>query len=161
MCPGSWLRYAQLLFSSVMGDIRQRNGSIGNNDTYVSVVPCRVDDRVLYQKVDDGVDGEEIEMRTRPEVRDTDADAEDRRRGNGGAFYRVCVPVCCKRSDTDRDKDNDDDCEEEDDTGAKTVEKGKLISTLTLVRHTEPGFDLRSIYFCSVHVYFYTCVTSM
>lgn len=146
-----------------MGDIRQRNDSIGNNDTDLSVVPCRVDDRVLYQKVDDGVDAEEIEMQTRAEVRDTDADAEDCRRGNGGAFYRVCVPVCCKRSDTDRDedKDNDDDCEEEEeDTGAKTVEKGKLISTLTL-RHTELGFDLQSIYFCSVHVYFYTCVTSV
>ncbi|KAK7123078.1 hypothetical protein R3I94_020003 [Phoxinus phoxinus] len=108
-----------------MGDIRQRNGSIGNTDTDLSVVPCRVDDRVLYHKVDDGVDGEEIEMETRPEVRDTDADAEDRRRGHG-AFYRVCVPVCCKRSDTDRDEDKDnDEEEEEEDTGAKTVEKEK------------------------------------
>jgi len=150
VCPGSWLRYAQPL-SSVMGDIRQRNGSIGNNDTDLSVVPCRVDNRVFYQKVDDGVDGEEIEMQIRAEVRDTDADAEDCRRGNGRTFYRVCVPVCCKRSDTDRDedkdKDNEDDCEEEEDTGAKTVEKGKLISTLTGVWIWSP-IDLQYL-FCS------------
>ncbi|XP_048026699.1 solute carrier family 35 member G1 isoform X2 [Megalobrama amblycephala] len=66
-------------------------------------------------------------MQTRSEVPDADADAEDCRRVNGDAFYRVCVPVCCKRSDTDRDdeeKEEDDDDGEED-TGAKTVEKEK------------------------------------
>ncbi|XP_067285714.1 solute carrier family 35 member G1 isoform X2 [Pseudorasbora parva] len=61
-------------------------------------------------------------MQTRSEVPDKDADAEVCRQVNGGAFYRVCVPVCCKRSDTDRDEE-EEDCEE--DTGAKTVVKEK------------------------------------
>lgn len=129
MCQDSWLRYAQQLFSSVMGDIRQRNGSVSNNDTDLSVVPYTVDISVLCHKVDDGVVGEEIEMQTRSEVPDTDADVEECRQLNGGAFYRVYVPVCCKRSDTDRDGEEEED--EEEDTGAKTIEKGKLIKTLT------------------------------
>ncbi len=129
MCQDAWSRYAKQPLSSVMGDIRKRNGSVSNNDTDLSVVPYRVDDiRVLCHKVDDGDVGEEIEFQTRSEVPvDTDADAED-------AFYRVCLPVCCKRNDPDRDEDDDDDDDGgEEDTGANTVQKGKLSLTLTLV----------------------------
>ncbi|XP_026078908.1 solute carrier family 35 member G1-like [Carassius auratus] len=108
-----------------MGDIRQRNGSLSNNDTDLSVVPYRADNiRVLYHKVDDGDVGEEIDLQTRSEVPvDADADAEDRRWVNVTGFYRVCVPVCCKRNDPDRDEEEDDDGEE--DTGANTVQKEK------------------------------------
>lgn len=114
MCQDAWSRYAKQLFSSVMGDIRQRN-----NDTDLSVVPYTADDiGVLCHKVDDGDVGEEIELRSRSEVPvDADADAED----------RVCVPVCCKRNDPDRDEDEDD----EEDTGANTVQKGKPSLSLT------------------------------
>lgn len=125
MCQDAWSRYAKQLFSSVMGDIRQRN-----NDTDLSVVPYTADDiGVLYHKVDDGDVGEKIELQSRPEVPvDADADAEDGRRVNGTKFYRVCVPVCCKRNDPDRDEDEDD---EEEDTGANTVQKGKPSLSLT------------------------------
>ncbi|XP_016368796.1 solute carrier family 35 member G1-like [Sinocyclocheilus rhinocerous] len=108
-----------------MGDIRQRNGSVSNNDTDLSVVPYRADDiRVLCYKVDDGDVGEEIELQSRSEVPvDADADAEDSPRVNGTVFDRVCVPVCFKRNDVDRDEDEDDDGEE--DTGSNTVQKEK------------------------------------
>ncbi|XP_026133046.1 solute carrier family 35 member G1 [Carassius auratus] len=103
-----------------MGDIRQRNGSVSNNDTDLSVVPYTADDiRVLYHEVDDGDVGDEIELRSRSEV---PVDAEDSRLDNVTGFYRVCLPVCCQRNDTDRNQDDDDD---EEDTGANTVQKEK------------------------------------
>ncbi|XP_051530951.1 solute carrier family 35 member G1-like [Myxocyprinus asiaticus] len=91
-----------------MGDFRKRNGSVSNNDTDLSVGPCREDDiRVLCHKVDDGDFGEEIQLETRSEVPvDEDADAEDCRRVNGSVFDRVYVPFCCKRGDSDRDDDD-------------------------------------------------------
>nr|XP_001341822.1 solute carrier family 35 member G1 isoform X1 [Danio rerio] len=104
-----------------MGDIRQRNGSVSNNDTDLSVVPYTADDiRVLCHKVEDGKVGEEFEMRTLSEV--PDGDAGESRPVNRGAFYRVCLPACCKRSDTHRDEDEDDG---EEDTGENTVQKEK------------------------------------
>lgn len=137
MCQDSWSRYAKQLLSSVMGDIRQRNGSLSNNDTELSVVPYRADDiRVLCHKVDDVDVGEEIELQTRSEVPvDTDAEAEDCRRVKGPVLYRVCLPVCCKRNEPDRDEDDDDDGEE--DTGANTVKKGKLSLTLNSLTRSE------------------------
>lgn len=126
MCQDAWSRYAKQLFSSVMGDIRQRNGSVSNNDTDISVVPYRADDiRVLCHKVDDGDVGEEIELQSRTEVPvDTDADAQDCQRVSGAAFYRVCDE---NRNDPDGDENDDG----EEDTGANTVQKGKPSLTLT------------------------------
>ncbi|XP_052425985.1 solute carrier family 35 member G1-like [Carassius gibelio] len=104
-----------------MGDIRQRNGSVSNNDTDLSVVPYTADDiRVLYHEVDDGDVGDEIELRSRSEV---SVHAEDSRLDNVTGFYRVCLPVCCQRNDPDRNQDDDDD--DEEDTGANTVQKEK------------------------------------
>ncbi|XP_051523173.1 solute carrier family 35 member G1-like isoform X2 [Myxocyprinus asiaticus] len=104
-----------------MGDFRERNGSVSNTDTDLSVGPYREDDiRVLCQKVDDGDFGEEIQLQTRSEVPvDEDADAEDSRRLNGSVFDGVYVPV--KSSDVDRDDDDDG----EQDTRANTFQREK------------------------------------
>lgn len=93
-----------------MGDCRQRNDSLSNNDTDEISVLCH--------KVN-GVDaGEDIELHTRPEVARTGevADAD-----TGGGFHRLLrALVCWKKSDDNHDDDGEQD----------TVRKGKAISTV-------------------------------
>lgn len=97
-----------------MGECRQRNDSLSNNDTDEISVLCH--------KVN-GVDaGEDIELHSGPEAARTGEVTDADTGGIGGWFHRFRALVSCrKRSDDDGDGDGEQD----------KVQKGKAISTLT------------------------------
>ncbi|XP_057213954.1 solute carrier family 35 member G1 isoform X1 [Triplophysa rosa] len=83
-----------------MGECRQRNDSLSNNDTDEVSVLCH--------KVN-GVDaGEDIELQNRPEVARIGEVADADTGGIGGWFHRLRALVCCWKRSDDNDDDYDD-----------------------------------------------------